>query len=61
MDSYELSFGKIIILRNDLAEVIVNEGVEVDFGMVEEFHHFLLSNFTHSFSLLINKVNSYSF
>ncbi len=60
MEYYEISFGKIIILRNDLAEVIVNEGVEIDTVMVTEFHQCLLTHFANSFSLLITKVNSYS-
>ena len=60
MDIHPLSFGKIIILRDDLAEVIIDEGVDINIKMVEEIHHVLLSIFTHSFSLLINKINSYS-
>ncbi len=56
MTLHELSLGKIFVLRSDLAEVIVDEGVE----MVEEIHNALLSIFPHSFSLLINKTNSYS-
>lgn len=60
MESYELSFCKIEILQKDIAEVIVNEGVDVNMDMVEEIHRCFLSIFIHSFSLLINKKNSYS-
>lgn len=60
MALYEISFAKIITLDNDLAEVIVNEGVDIDLKMVEEIHHALLSIFSSHFSLLINKKNSYS-
>ena len=61
MDLYELPFAKIIILRDDIAEVIVNEGVQMTVGMVDQYHAFLLSHLRHPFSLLINKVNAYSY
>lgn len=60
MELYELSFCKIDVLQKDIAEVIVNEGIDIDMEMVDEIHHCFLSIFTHSFSLLINKKNSYS-
>ena len=61
MDLYELPFAKISILRDDIAEVIINEGVQMDAGMVDQYHAFLLSHLQHPFSLLINKVNAYSY
>jgi hypothetical protein len=61
MDLYELSFAKIIILDDNIAEVVVNEGVTMDVEMVEQYHEFLLSHLRAPFSLLINKVNSYTY
>lgn len=61
MDLYELPFANIIILREDIAEVIINEGVEMDMGMVGQYHDFLLSHLRPPFSLLVNKVNSYTY
>ena len=61
MDLYELSFAKIIILRDDIAEVMINDGVEMDTGMVDQYHVFLLTHLQAPFSLLINKVNSYTY
>ena len=61
MDLYELPFARIIILRDDIAEVIINEGVQMDASMVEQYHAFLLSHLQAPFSLLINKVNAYSY
>jgi len=58
---HELSFAKIIIIRNNLAEVLVNEGVEINMDMVEEYHNFLCSNLMAPFYLLINKINTYSY
>lgn len=61
MDSYELPFAKILIHREDIAEVIKNEGVEIDVAMVEQYHEFLNSHLTKPFSLLINRINSYAY
>jgi len=60
MEVIELSFGRIKVLEDDLAEVIVSEGVDVDIDMVNEIHNAFLSIFNKSFSLLINKSNHYS-
>lgn len=59
--SHKLSFGTIIILNEHLAEVIIDEGVEMDKKLMEEYHNFLLENLTSPFSLLVNKLHSYSY
>lgn len=56
-----LSFGKIVILNKNLAEVIVDEGIIFDEVMVDEYHDFLSNNLYTPFSLLINKKHSYSY
>ena len=61
MDLYELPFAKIIILGKNLAEVIIHEGVELNETMVDQFHEFLLTHLPSPFSLLINKVNAYTY
>ena len=61
MESHKLSFARITILREDIAEVVVNEGVEMDMTMVNEYHAFLLSHLKAPFSLLINKIYSSSY
>lgn len=61
MDLYQLPFAKIIILRDDIAEVLINEGVELDLIMVNQYHEFLLAHLHAPFSLLINKINAYSY
>lgn len=61
MDLYELSFAKIIILRDDIAEVMINDGVQMDADMVAKYHEFLLTHLRTPFSLLINKINSYTY
>lgn len=61
MKSYELPFATIIVLRNDLAEVIINEGVVMDELMVDMYHDFLLTHLKAPFALLVNKKHSYSY
>ena len=58
---HELSFAKIILLQEGIAEVVVDSGVEMTLEMVGEFHDSLLSQFKHPFSLLINKLHSYTY
>ncbi|MEC3905440.1 hypothetical protein VOI54_00265 [Tamlana sp. 2201CG12-4] len=61
MKSYRLSFGTIELLNNNLAEIIVDEGIILDEVMVDEYHDFLLNNLEAPFSLLVNKKNPYSY
>jgi len=61
MNKYKLSFCDITLLEKDIAEVVIKEGIEVNLTMVEEYHAFLLDKLTYPFSLLINKINSYSY
>lgn len=61
METHRLPFGEIRILREDLAEVIINDGIVMDLAMVEKYHDFLLEHLTAPFSLLVNTVNAYSY
>ena len=61
MNLYELSYAKIIVLQEDIAEVIINDSVVINTAMVKQYHEFLRSNLTSPFSLLINKINSYTY
>jgi hypothetical protein len=45
MNIHQVSFAKIIVLRNDLAEVIVHSGVDINLSMVGEIHETLQSLF----------------
>ena len=61
MDLYELPFAKIILLEKDLAEVLIDDGIEMNAAMVDTYHDFLLTHLQAPFSLLINKVNAYTY
>lgn len=61
MELHVLKFAKIIILRPDIAEVIIDDNVVMTLGMVNEYHEFLIKHLQTPFSLLINKINEYSY
>ena len=61
MITHKLSFGEITLLQEDIAEVIVNDRVEFNLEMVAEYHEFLINKMKCPFSLLINKLNSYTY
>ncbi|MEP5339869.1 MAG: hypothetical protein ABJL44_17485 [Algibacter sp.] len=61
MKNYKLSFGEITILKENLAEVIVNEGEVINLVKVDEYHDFLLNNLVAPFSILINKKHQYCY
>jgi len=61
MTIHELSFGKINILKPNLAEVIIGSDVEMDLERVNELHEFLLTHLEYPFNLLINKTHKYSY
>lgn len=58
---HELSFCTINILSDSIAEVIVNNDVEVSLEMVDEYEIFFAEHFSQPFGLLINKINHYHF
>lgn len=58
---HRVSFGEIAVLQPDLAEVVVDEGVELDMAMVKEYHAFLFKHLQAPFRLLINKKNPYTY
>lgn len=61
MDSYKLSFGKINKLNDSIAEIIVDEGVEMDLKMVKEYHIWIAEHLLDPCGLLINKINRYTY
>ena len=61
MNVHKLGFSTVKLVSEDIAEVIVNHGVEMDQSMVDLFHDFLVTHLKPPFSILLNKVNSYSY
>ena len=61
MEIFELSFVKIIKLDDDLAEVIVNEGVNYDLDMLNDYHDWIRQNMKHPCYILVNRINTYAY
>lgn len=61
MQACQLPFAEIKILRPDVAEVIIHDGVEMDTNMVHQYHDTLLDHLSAPFSLLINKLHAYTY
>lgn len=61
MKNYKLSFGTIIKFNNNLAEIVVDDGVEMNLTQVKEYHNFLLNNLKAPFYLLVNRKHSYTY
>jgi len=61
MKKHQLSFAKINILTEQVAEVIVNKDVIVSLEMSEEYDRALAEIFSNNFALLVNKINHYDF
>jgi hypothetical protein len=61
MNTYSLSFGDITILQENLAEVVIYDGIIMDEDIVDDYHNFLLLYLKPPFSLLINKKFAYSY
>jgi len=61
MQKYQLSFAKVNLLNEHIAEVIVGQDVVISLEMSEEYDDFLTKIFSDNFALLINKINEYDF
>lgn len=61
MNHHSLSFGQIIILQPDIAEVIIGDGIEMNESMVDDYHNFLIEHLVAPFSILVNKLNAYTY
>jgi len=61
MEKYRLSFCTVNILTDNIAEVIIDDNIEVSMEMVEEHDKFLCSMFKGNFGVLVNKINTYSY
>ena len=61
MNTHEISCGRISSIRENVAEVIFNENIELNAKHAEEVHNCLNSNFKAPVSVLNNMVNHHSY
>lgn len=60
MDSYKLSFAEITIVTPFVAEINIDNGIEVNIHHLEEYPSFLRSYFDTTLGVLVNQKNSYN-
>ncbi|MBT7913257.1 hypothetical protein HN588_05050, partial [Candidatus Bathyarchaeota archaeon] len=58
---HQLPFATIIKLRSDIAELVIDGDIEVNLQMLGLIHEWLLNNLDDSFSVMVNRINSYSY
>ncbi len=61
MDTHKLSFGTAIILEPNLAEIIVDNEVEMNLDMVSELHNWISTHLSSPTLMLINKIHQYTY
>ena len=61
MEALKLSFCKITKLSNKIAEVVVNDGIEVNGDMLDEMEAWMTDNMPSDCGFLVNKKNSYTY
>lgn len=55
------SFGQIKLISPNIAEVVINQGVEISLELVEEYDAIMNQHFTENYAVLVNRINSYSY
>ena len=61
METFKFSYATFHIIKEDMAELIIHEGVEMTKEWVEHLHTFLKTHLKAPFSVLVNRKNSYSY
>jgi len=61
MRKHRISFADINIISDCIAEIIIDEEVEVSLEMVEEHDNFLACIFKGKYGVLVNKINNYTY
>ncbi len=59
-EEHRLPFATLIRLDAHIAELIVDQGQELDVAMVTKLHNWWFDNLETPFSILVNRINSYS-
>ena len=56
-----LPFADIVVLKPNIAELVVFSGIELTSGMVQEYQQVLVKHLKQPIGLLINKRNAYTY
>jgi len=55
------SFGQINIISSCIAEVIINQDVEITLELLEEYDAIMAKKFTGNYAVLVNRINNYRY
>jgi hypothetical protein len=55
------SFGQINIISTCIAEVIINQDVEITLELLEEYDAIMAKQFTGNYAVLVNRINNYRY
>lgn len=58
---HQLDFGRINIINNNIAEIVINKDVDLSIEMMEQCEKIYSECFTGNFGLLVNKINGYRY
>lgn len=61
LTTHRLSFGNITVINKDIAEIILDEGIEISLDMIAEFWQFVDVNMKEEISLILNKTAPFSY
>ena len=61
MEKHRLSFAKVNILNDCIAEVSFDKGIEVSIEMMENIETFVCGKFDQDFGVLVNKLYPFSY
>lgn len=59
--SITTSFGQIKIISPNIAELIINQGVEISLELVEKYDAIMSEKFNEGYAVLVNRINNYSY
>lgn len=61
MSSEHFDFGVIHHLEGGVAEVVINDGIEINDTMLDDYHGALERSYSGDFGLLVNKKHQYTY
>ena len=59
--NFTTSFGHVKIISSNIAEIVINHGIEISLEVMEEYETLMNKHFTDHYATLINRINNYSY
>lgn len=55
------SFGRVKIISNNIAEIVINHGVEITLDTVQEYETLMNEHFNEHYATIVNRINNYCY